>query len=373
MYKINVETNELIPLDKKTFSESKFRERDHLQEWIAKDPSVLGEELLILQKEFSGFEDTNERFDLLALDKQGQLVIIENKLDDSGKDVVWQALKYASYCSTLSTSEIIEMLKEYNNAENFDAEEAITDFLNHQEEDLELNEGVGLRIIFIAAHFRKEVTSTALWLMENGLQIQCFQSSLYVYRGDYFFNIKQILPVPNTEDMIIRKANKQREIQKIKSIKTLTAKQYTPFWQQLFEQMPNHTLNYPFNRTECHSKDLAVKLPIKGTYVEIVLTTKQVRIQLDPKDNQDIVGATLYQWLKANKSVFDVALNQAAVLYDKNKGSGRLGFELIKDASNTENWDEITTWISNSLPMFQEVIKQHEDEINRYLSENAGV
>lgn len=61
-----------------------------------------GEELLIIQKEFNGFNDTNERLDLLALDKEGNIVVIENKLDDTGRDVTWQVLKYASYCSTLN-------------------------------------------------------------------------------------------------------------------------------------------------------------------------------------------------------------------------------------------------------------------------------
>jgi len=66
-----------------------FAERNHLQEWLANQPDALGEELLIIQKEFDGFEDTRERLDLLAIDKQGGLVIIENKLDDSGRDVMW--------------------------------------------------------------------------------------------------------------------------------------------------------------------------------------------------------------------------------------------------------------------------------------------
>jgi len=43
---------------------------------------------LVIQKEFDGFNETNERLDLLALDKQGNIVVIENKLDDSGKDVI---------------------------------------------------------------------------------------------------------------------------------------------------------------------------------------------------------------------------------------------------------------------------------------------
>src|SRR5690606_27464897 len=70
-------------------------------------------ELLIIQKEFSGFKDTNERLDLLALDKQGNLVVIGNKLDDSGREVAWQVLKYASYCSSLSTEDITQIYNSY--------------------------------------------------------------------------------------------------------------------------------------------------------------------------------------------------------------------------------------------------------------------
>jgi len=69
MYQINKIKNELNPLSEKKFSELKFREREHLQEWLAKCPTALGEELLIIQKEFDGFDETRERLDLLALDK----------------------------------------------------------------------------------------------------------------------------------------------------------------------------------------------------------------------------------------------------------------------------------------------------------------
>ncbi len=93
MFQINRADNRLTKIEEKTFSELQFREREHLQEWLARMPEALGEELLIIQKEFDGFDDTRERLDLLALDKSGQLVVIENKLDDTGRDVVWQALK----------------------------------------------------------------------------------------------------------------------------------------------------------------------------------------------------------------------------------------------------------------------------------------
>ena len=96
MFRINKEQNTVESLEQSTFGELGFRERENLQEWICQNPELFGEELLIIQKEFDGFNETRERLDLLAIDKEGNLVVIENKLDDSGRDVVWQSLKYAS-------------------------------------------------------------------------------------------------------------------------------------------------------------------------------------------------------------------------------------------------------------------------------------
>ena len=71
MFKINTQTNSISPLEVKSFSSLGFTERHHLQEWLEASPQALGEELLIIQKEFDGFDDTRERLDLLALDKDG--------------------------------------------------------------------------------------------------------------------------------------------------------------------------------------------------------------------------------------------------------------------------------------------------------------
>ena len=132
MFRIDRSANAINPLKSTSFSELGFRERSHLQEWIKKHPSCLGEELLIIQKEFSGFSDTSERLDLLALDKDGRLVIIENKLDDTGRDVTWQALKYASYCACLTRDNIRSIYQEYLLKEGMpgQADDLIADFLD---------------------------------------------------------------------------------------------------------------------------------------------------------------------------------------------------------------------------------------------------
>ncbi|MBK9552020.1 MAG: hypothetical protein IPO45_07485 [Saprospiraceae bacterium] len=39
-----------------------FKKRQHLQKWIVENPEMLGEDLLIIQQEFNGFNETKERF-----------------------------------------------------------------------------------------------------------------------------------------------------------------------------------------------------------------------------------------------------------------------------------------------------------------------
>src|SRR5688500_12219672 len=156
MFVINKSNNTIQSLRKKTFSELGFKERAHLQEWVASNPEAFGEKLLIIQKEFSGFSETNERLDLLALDKNGNVVIIENKLDDSGRDVTWQALKYASYCSTLTKEQIRGNFQQYldQNAGGAPAADRLAEFFQKEYEELDLNPGVSQRIMLIAGRFR---------------------------------------------------------------------------------------------------------------------------------------------------------------------------------------------------------------------------
>ena len=86
LFRIDPKTHDSESMREIEFAELGFQERRDIQEWVAKNPGILGERLLIVSKEFSGFDRTNERLDLLAVDEEGRLVIIELKRDDTGAD-----------------------------------------------------------------------------------------------------------------------------------------------------------------------------------------------------------------------------------------------------------------------------------------------
>lgn len=196
-------------INPQTFANIGAKERHDLQNWIINEPTILGEELLIVAEEFSGWDTTAERLDLLALDKQGNLVVIENKTDDSGKDVTWQALKYASYCAAFTKGDILQVFERRSK----NAKEEISNFFDGKElEELELN--LSVRVILVAANFRNEVTSTVIFLREFGLDVSCVKISLYSDNGRLYLGSERILPVKELEEYQVKLAVKKREEKK---------------------------------------------------------------------------------------------------------------------------------------------------------------
>jgi hypothetical protein len=258
-----------------------IRERKHLQEWIAKNPQTLGEELLIIQKEFSGFDDTKERLDLLALDKKGNLVVIENKLDDTGRDVVWQSLKYASYCSSLNTKGIKDILDEYLQKEggSKNAQQALEEFFDDEDFEEKLNIGNSQRIIVVAGEFRKEVTSTALWLLNYGLKIQCFKVTAYRLGTDYLLHFDQIIPLKEAEEYLIKVASKSREeLDHQEELESRYSVRFQ-FWSQFLKEINKHN-SLCANISPARDQWIGIGLGKGGVSLNLVISRTYARAEI---------------------------------------------------------------------------------------------
>ena len=209
LFKIDSKDKQSQAIKEAEFSQLGFQERRDIQEWVAANPSILGEDLLIIGKEFSGFDRTNERLDLLAVDLNGKLVIIELKRDDSGTDAYWQAIKYASYFQKTSAEKIVDILANYDGSSSVEAEAKLLRHLN--EDDLNsLNNDQ--RIILASHRFAREVTSAALWL--NGKThdlITCVQLTPYQDGESMYVHANTIIPVPGAEDYMVRVGSRQDE------------------------------------------------------------------------------------------------------------------------------------------------------------------
>jgi hypothetical protein len=358
MYVIDQKTNRVKKLDSQKFKEANFEERKNLQEWIANEPNIFNEELLIIQKEFDGFDNTQERLDLLAIDKDGNLVLIENKLDDTGRDVTWQALKYASYCSTLKNEQIKDIFQRFLGPEK-NAEELIANFLNKKTfDEADLNNEQ--RIILVAGSYRKEVTSTVLWLRNKYLlKIKCFEVSLSSLNGQYILDIEQIIPAKKeVDDYMISISDKNRE--EI-TIKARTAKNLE-FWTTFIET--SNKTNKLFESIS-PSKDSWISKSL-GSSIQLCLviskTNARTEIYLNKskQENKRIFDQLLYQKNEIEK------LLGVELLWDRidNKNASRISFQLENvNIENKDDWEKMTIFFIEYSMKFEQSFKPFLEKI----------
>ena len=371
MFTLNHQTNRISPVKTKRFSELGFTERKHLQEWLAHQPDALGEELLIIQKEFDGFDDTRERLDLLALDKDGNLVIIENKLDDSGRDVVWQVLKYASYCASLTKGQIVEIYQQYLDRYepvtgevdllNTPASAAvrICEFLDAPDlDEAKMNLGNSQRLMLVAANFRKEVTSTALWLLGQGISIQCFKVTSYALGEQLLINIDQIIPTPEARELMIGINAKEAEE---KNTEVVLKNRHTvrrEYWEQALEVFQKSTCSLYDNISPSNDHWLSAGSGLSGCPYDLIFLKKELRVELWISRSVTEENKLLFDFLAAMKDDIETEFGEALEwLRLDNKKSSRIHFSCKADGFNRETWPQSIAWHLKYMSKLEQALK----------------
>jgi hypothetical protein len=209
------------------FSKLGIREREDLEEWAIQEPRLLGEELLVISAEYANWEETRHRLDILAIDREGRLVVVELKRDRADENTDLQAIKYASFCSTLTAEDIQKDYRKFwsdRREDELSPEEVgatFADFLGKVAEEpvltdeeegwaeLELDDQP--RIILVASEFGKEVTSPVTWLIEEyGMDITCVELDAYEKGGRTLLTSEQVIPQREAEEFLAKRREKQR-------------------------------------------------------------------------------------------------------------------------------------------------------------------
>ena len=371
MFRVDRTTNRITRLDAKRFSDLGLRERADLQEWIAGTPDALGEELLIIQKEFDGFADTRERLDLLALDKHGRLVIIENKRDDTGRDVVWQAIKYAAYCSNLNKVEIVEIFQRYLDRWSVagSAEKKICEFLDEDSlDEVVLNAGHDQRVMLVAGGFRKEVTAVVLWLLGHGIRAQCFRIVPYCFAEEIFVDLQQIIPTPEAEDFMINMAAKGAEEKSAEDAQRRSHRVRLEFWEQALEALRARGL--PRYQNISPSKDhwLSCGTGVSGCAYTLIFLKQEARVELTLQRSNTTENRWLFGRLKESRKELESHFGQALEWNRMDdKKSSKIRLVRSFDSYNRSKWSDITEWLGDNVSRLEETFAGHLERLNQEL------
>lgn len=356
-----------------SFKEVGLKERKDLQEWIANNPNMLGEDLLIIQKEFDGFNDTNERLDLLALDKDGNIVVIENKLDDSGRNVVWQSLKYAGYCSSLKKEDIRSIFQQYLSkiGSNENAETLITDFLNKPDfSEVQLNQDLTQRIILVAKEFRKEVTNTVIWARKFGMKIQCIKVIPFMVGEQLIVDTDQIIPVKDIEDIMI--GYDEKSLENIKTKEDLANCQIyrNEFWHKLLPYFNTKSDLFSGRNMELNQYDhwLSTGSGISGCPFNFVVTKNYCSVEFGLASSEKDFNKKLYDYLYSYKDDIEKAYGDS-LYWERldDKKMSRISYRL-DDVSifNKEDWDDMITFLTENMIKLEKTFRKYIESFNRH-------
>lgn len=200
-----------------TSLDSEGQREGNLEEWIIKNPDVLGEDLLIIGKQVR-VEDVADGIDLLAIDRDGNLVILELKRGRTPNDIDFQALKYASYVETWDEEDIESQFLSfmetpygkqlYPDVDNFHG--LLDDFCN---EDYELNGNQ--RIIIIANEINEKIGSVFRWLDKKGIDVGLIEIKYYNDGNGIILHPNKILPIGEDKQFIVGKSKIKKEAWKL--------------------------------------------------------------------------------------------------------------------------------------------------------------
>lgn len=349
MYRIDSASNRITRLRQVRFSDLGFRERNHLQEWVANQPDVLGEDLLVIQKEFDGFDDTRERLDLLALDKQGNLVVIENKLDDSGRDVVWQCLKYASYCSSMSKAQVAEIYQRYLDKQGLagDAKALICEFMGEDEfEDVVLNPGNDQRLIMVAGQFRKEVTSTVLWLLKHNVFLKCFKATPFQDGDAQYLSIEQVIPLPEAEELMIGISEKENEERVTERAQAARHQLRKDFWHLVLDRLEEAGMSLYSNVGPSRDSWLYAGSGLSGVLYTMIINHDEVRVEFSLSRARREENKAMFDALHAQRGAIERSFG-AAMDWRRldDKKASIIGCTKPIPAHDRENWPEAAAWM----------------------------
>ena len=182
--------------------------------------------LKTIATEFSDWEDSGRRLDILAIDRDWNLVVIELKRDKDAAHAELQALRYAAMLSVCNLENLVNAGWKYQKAkrkdpgyEEADYKKELLDFLTVGSAENVVLSGTP-KIILLSSEFKKEITTTVLWLNEKfGMDISCFEMGVYDLQGSYGLHFDQIIPIAEAQEYQVKARVKNIEAAKQAVIK----------------------------------------------------------------------------------------------------------------------------------------------------------
>lgn len=150
----------------------------HLEDWVEQDPAIVDTDLLLIGRQLP--TDFGTVIDLLGLNREGDVVVIELKRDQTLRDSVAQLLEYAAWVSRLSYERVLDIGQAHYGGKKALAEK----FEERFETELPDTLNQAQRMILVAPQITDATRTVVEYLAETyGVSINAMSLSLFPIEG----------------------------------------------------------------------------------------------------------------------------------------------------------------------------------------------
>lgn len=218
----------------------------------------------------------------------------------------------------------------------------------------------------MANNYRKEVTSTVLWLRNHDINIQCIRATPYGMGDDMFLQIEQIIPLPETSEFMIEIKEKEKEEKDKSHAVEQTEAALIKFWGLLKRDLELHKLDFLTRVSAQPHYSLGFwKGPGKFAFC---IGRQAFRVELYFSNDPD---KQYFDSMSKYREEIDRSFD-GTIIWERleNKRASRIKTEISADSFsgrfNEETyWEELVKWYRTEMSEFHKVVAPFWDKVQQ--------
>jgi hypothetical protein len=172
---------------------SKLASEQLLEKMILNDPTILSDQWMIIGHQENTLD--KGRIDLLAITPDASLILIELKRDRTPREVVAQALDYASWVDDLTADRLSQIYEKFSSGGNLG--EAFKQRFNIELEEESINKSH--QIIIVAAELDPSTERIVDYLSKNGISINVLFFKVFQHGDEQFLSRAWLIDPSETQ------------------------------------------------------------------------------------------------------------------------------------------------------------------------------
>lgn len=213
-------------------------------------------------------------------------------------------------------------------------------------DEIVLNDGTNQRVVFIAANFRREVTSTVLWLREHQIDARCIKVMPYKFGEELFVDLQQVIPTPEAADYMIRMAEKDSEEKSAKGVQKLSHEIRLEFWEQALEALRGAGFERWQNISPSRDHWLTSSIGVSGCTITLIFLRNEVRVEFQLNRSDRDENKWLFDQLASDRERYEQLVDED--LEWRRIDDKKVSMIVCKKPAHgfsKENWPEMIAWL----------------------------